>query len=197
MDPLEKKLIDSLRNGNKKAFELVFKSYYSKLCRYSFGIVKQREVAEDLVKDFFLKLWENPEKLNIHSSLLAYFVRSIHNSSINYMTREKVHRIYISDEEKAKNILDEAAELHHPLSEMLLLEVEDAVLKAIEELPEKCRTIFELSRNQGMSHYEIAQQMNISENTVKVHIYNALSSLKSQLKPFLSFFLVFINLFYK
>lgn len=195
MNPLEKGLIDSLQAGDEKVFEVIFKSYYSRLCRYSLGIVRQREVAEDIVTDFFIKIWENPAKIVIHTSLFSYFVRSVHNASINYITREKSRKVYVSEDETARNILDQAVDLHQPLSDLLLTEMGDVISKKIAQLPEKCRIIFDLSRTEGLSHREIAHQLNLSENTVKVQIYNALSALRGSLKPFLNLVLLFLDFF--
>lgn len=191
MDPLDKVLIDSLQGGDQKVFEVIFKSYYSRLCRYSLGIVRQREVAEDIVTDLFIKVWENPAKIIIHTSLFSYLVRSVHNASINYITREKSRLLYINEDVMARNLLDEAIDLHQPLSDLLLSEMGDVITKKIAQLPERCRIIFDLSRTEGLSHREIAHQLNLSENTVKVQIYNALSALREALKPFLNLVLLF------
>ena len=77
-------IISLIRQGDQKTFETLFTDYFARLCEYSFLIIKDKEVAAEIVQDFFAKLWENRAKANIQS-IKAYFFKSIHNNSIKYI----------------------------------------------------------------------------------------------------------------
>jgi RNA polymerase sigma-70 factor (ECF subfamily) len=191
MTGIEKELIESLKKGNPKSFELVFKTYYSRLCTYAFDFTRQLETAEDLVKDFFLNFWINREKLEIKTSLSGYLFRSVHNQCLNYLEREKKKKLEISSD----NLYLFELKLRQPLSNdypigsLLAKEMESQIEEIIENLPEQCREIFKLSRFDELPHKKIAEKLNISENTVKVQIYRALKKIKEAI-PFI-FALIF------
>lgn len=181
MTGLEKELFNSIKEGNEKAFELFFKSWYKRLCVFAYGYTRQMETAEDIVKDLFVHFWNNRKKLEIKTSISGYLFRSVRNSCINYIERDKQHKKTISLEEanwlqlKMKEPFSE----DFPPGNLMLRELEEEIYKEIEKLPEACREIFKLSRFDGLSHKKIAKQLNISENTVKVQIYRALKDLKN------------------
>ncbi len=180
MTGIERELIESLKKGNLKSFELVFKTYYTRLCTYAFDYTRQQETAEDLVKDFFLNFWNNREKLEITTSLSGYLFRSIHNQCLNYLEREK-HRKTEIPTDKIHLIelkLRQPLTNDYPIGNLLAKEMEDQIMEAIENLPEQCREIFKLSRFEELSHKKIAEKLNISENTVKTQIYRALKKIR-------------------
>jgi RNA polymerase sigma-70 factor (ECF subfamily) len=183
MNSIEKALIDSIKKGNHKSFELVFKTYYGKLCVYAFDYTKQMETAEDLVKDFFVDFWSNREKISVNSSLSGYLFRSVHNACINYLQRVKnknktsLVADFAAIEIKLKNPYAE----EYPIGNIFAKELEEQLNGIIEKLPAQCREIFLLSRMEGLPHKIIAEKLNISENTVKVQIFRALCKLKETL----------------
>ena len=190
MNVSEQKLLDLLKTGDKKAFELIFTANYSKLCGYAFGLLRQYEVSEDIVKDLFLRIWEKRETLEINCSLPSYLVKSVHNSCLNYITRTR--KLHISIEETDfHEELNNLTEINQPLSDIYFNELEAILEREVEKLPLRCKKIFKLSRYKGLSHREIAVKLGISENTVKVQIFNALKILRDCLKAFLSLLLIF------
>jgi RNA polymerase sigma-70 factor (ECF subfamily) len=182
MTGLERELINSLKKGNSKSFELIFKTYYPRLCVFAFHYTKQLESAEDLVKDVFVSIWNNHKNLEIKTSLSGYLFRSIRNSCINYLERDKNHNNLSIEEMGRLNI-----KIQEPLSEDYLMgkilanELEEQIFSEIEKLPDSCKEIFKLSRFEGLPHKKIAEKLNISENTVKSQIYNGLKKLKEAL----------------
>jgi RNA polymerase sigma-70 factor (ECF subfamily) len=183
MTGLEKELVESIKMGNPKSFELVFKTWYKRLCIFAFGYTRQLETAEDIVKDFFVTFWNNREKLEIKTSFSGYLFRSVRNACINYLQRNKERNQTISIEEinwieiKIKEPLSN----DHPIGNLLAKELEEQIFNTIEKLPVGCREIFKLSRINDVSHKKIAKKLNISENTVKVQIYRALKFLKESI----------------
>lgn len=191
MTTLEKELIASLKKGNQKSFEVVFKAYFPRLCTYAFDYTKQLETAEDIVKDFFLNLWVTRENLEINSSLSGYLFRSVHNACINYLERVKSKNILFPVDNLTFIELKcrQPLTADYPIGRLFAEELEGLINKEIEKLPEQCREIFKLSRYEGLSHKKIAENLNISENTVKVQVYNALKKIREAL-PWI-FYVVF------
>ncbi len=193
----ELQLIETIKEGDVKSFELIFKSYYSRLCRYARNYVHDKIVAEDLVKDIFIKIWENRSQLEIKSSLSGYLFRSVHNHCINHVTRNK-HANILNQSDLPDNIGD----LIHPLSpdypvaNLIARELEEKLRQSVQALPDQCREIFILSRMDELSHEEIAKKKNISINTVKVQIYRALLKLREDLKEYLPVFIIIFLRFF-
>lgn len=196
MTRLERELISSLKEGNHKSFELVFKTYYKRLCTFAFDYTRQLETAEDIVKDCFLIFWDNRSKLEIKTSLSGYLFRSVRNACINHLIRDKKRNKTISIEEAnwLKIKINESLSDDYLMGNILAKELEAQIFNAIEKLPEGCREVFKLSRFEGFSHKIIAEQLNISKNTVKVQIYRALKKLKDAI-PVDS--IILFRLFYK
>jgi RNA polymerase sigma-70 factor (ECF subfamily) len=184
----EKRLIESIKEGDFKSYELLFKSYYSSLCKYARSLVHNGATAEDIVMDLFIKLWESQDKLLINTSLNAYLFRSVHNRCMNYLTRTS-HRFSNLDDETIEklNKLVSNDSINVPSAEYNTIELIQEIDSAIEKLPEECRRIFIMSRTEELSHKEIAEKLNLSVNTVKVQIYRALIKMREHLKDFLPF----------
>lgn len=182
----EQYLVESIKKGDQKSFEFLFKSNYSNLCKYARNIVHNEITAEDLVMDIFVRIWESPEKLMISTSISGYLYQCIHNHCINYLTRKHKQFSELNAETIEKlNILIPPDPSSDPIMGINILELSNRIEQSIEYLPEECRKIFILSRKEELSHKEIAAQLGISENTVKVQIYRALIKMRILLKEFL------------
>lgn len=179
-------LIDSIKKGDFNSFEILFRSYYSLLCRYAAGMLHNEVTAEDLVSDVLVKIWEFPDKINIHTSLKGFLVRSVHNTCLNYLNR-KHKRFQELDAETIEklNTLSTESQSEIPSDQLIGKELEAEIEEVIKKLPTECSRIFLLSRREALSHAEIAEKLNITENTVKVQIYRALSKIKTALKNYL------------
>jgi RNA polymerase sigma-70 factor (ECF subfamily) len=179
-------LLNAIQRGDYHAFEMLFDSYYASLCKYARRYVHSIEIAEDLVSDLFVKIWENPEILTVNISLRKYLYRSVYNTCMNYLTR--IHNRYRNLDTETLNKLNELMlPAGEDLSSALLFrdELDSEIEKAIKRLPKECGKIFHMSRKEELSYREIAQKLNISENTVKVQIYRALTKLRDALKDYL------------
>jgi len=181
----EKYLVESIRKGDYQAYEILFKTYYSGLCALGRSLVHSAETAEDLVSDVFVKVWEQPEILLVNYSLKGYLIRCVRNSCINYLTRthQRFRHVDVETADKLNALMPELAQ-GDPYEEFMVAELGDKINEVISTLPPECRRIFLLSRSDELSYREIAQQLSISENTVKVQLYRALSKIRESLKAY-------------
>jgi RNA polymerase sigma-70 factor, ECF subfamily len=185
--PLEDKVIlDHIKEGNIAAFEKLFKENYPHLCCYAEDFLREKEAAEEVVSEFFLKLWENKKLLDIRQTLTGYLYASIRNNCIKYLEHLKVSQKY---SEYAAFTLQNIDLLHpdmsYPLAGLISKEVITEVEEAIESLPPQCGIIFKLSRFEELSYEEIAIHLHISVNTVRTQMSRALQKLRESLKDYL------------
>ena len=182
----DKYLLNGIRAGDYHAFETLFNSYY----RYLFSVarlyVHSDEIAEDLVQDLFVKLWEDSSLLTVNISLKGYLCRSIYNRCINYNLRiqHRFSKLDLATVNKLKELLKAKPE-DQPDMGLMISELNTEIKKAITRLPPECGKIFLMSREEGLSHKEIAEKLNISKNTVKVQIYRALPKLRKALAEYI------------
>ncbi|HEU4472356.1 MAG TPA: RNA polymerase sigma-70 factor [Flavisolibacter sp.] len=187
MELNETVLIDQLQRRDEAAFEQVFKTYYKNLHAYAFATLKDDILAEEMVQNVFCKLWERTENLSIQGSIAAYLYRAVHNESLNYLKHLKVrseHQLFVSH--RKENVSESGAK------KLQAKELESQLRKAMNELPEQCRTIFQMSRFEELRYREIAERLNISVKTVENQIAKALKILRSRLADFLVLISFFI-----
>ena len=184
MDLREKKILLQLKYGSKKAFESIFSTHYLALCRYAQDILKDEDQAKDVVTNLFLTIWADRKKIEVHTSIRSYLYRSTYNACLNILRRKKSENKYrdffLHHNEFAKN--HDYGSLSFPLSGIIEKELNGAIDRAINDLPPKCRKIFLMSRIDELSHQEIADKLDISVNTVKCHVMNALNKIKVVVK---------------
>jgi RNA polymerase sigma-70 factor, ECF subfamily len=183
----ERLIIESIKKGDRKSFEYLFKNYYSNLCKYAGKIVHNDVTSEDIVMDVFARLWEAGTNLIITTSISGYLYKSVHNQCINYLSRQHIRfsELDAVTNEKLNGLIPPDL-ICNQLDNLNVDELNIRIEQGIMQLPEECRKIFILSRGEDLSNKEIASRMGISENTVKVQIYRALIKLRSFLKDFLS-----------
>lgn len=178
-----------LAKRDESAFEQVFKTYYKNLHAYALTMVKDEDQAEECVQQVFYKLWERSESLSFSGSIAAYLYRAVHNESLNYLKHLKVrsnHQMHVVH--RMKNEAD------HGSGKMMTRELETRFKEALNDLPEQCRTIFQMSRFEELKYREIADKLDISVKTVENQMGKALKILRAKLIEFLPLLLLFINI---
>lgn len=187
---LELNILKGLKASDEKAFEFIFKSYFQSLYNYAQALLHSNYKAEEIISDLFVKLWENREQLHIEVSLKSYLYKTIYHSCIDIIRKEKVEDKYRAF------FLDYHSEIcnsgsDYPLSKIIGNELENQIESIINKLPAQCREFFLLSRDEGLSHKEIALRKGVSVNTVNTQIGRALKKIKEELKDYLPL-LIFI-----
>lgn len=176
----ERDLIERVRIGDKLALEQLFHRYYDGLCRFTLSLTRSPDDVEDLVQDIFVRIWTIRAHWNPKGSVGAYLYKAARNQAINLLKSRKKSSVPISGQREpfssgaAVDLIDEMAD-----RDMVM-----AVSKAIEHLPEKCRLVFVLNRQEGLTYAEIAGVLEISEKTVENQISHALKILRNELSPF-------------
>jgi RNA polymerase sigma-70 factor, ECF subfamily len=184
-------LISGLKNGDRTIFEQIFRAYYPELCGFSLRYLSDPMVAEEVVQDLFCKLWFRREELIINTSLKSYLYKAAANHSINHIRHQDMQRKYFSY--VGFEVDEMAGGLHHDSDGELSLLVQKALL----ELPEKRREIFEMSRFEGLKYHEIAEKLGINIKTVETQMTRALEFMRKYLKEFISVIALIFNIINK
>jgi len=176
---------------SEAVFEDVYKTHFRALHAYAHSILADREQAEEMVQQVFLKLWEKKANLEINSSLQAYLYRSVYNESINFLKHEKVKQAHVSF---VKHTTNESSGNHH--KNIDTKELEEKIRIALNKLPEQCRTIFQLSRYEELKYKEIAERLQLSVKTIENQMGKALKIMRTELAAYLpTLWIVLVYLF--
>ena len=168
-----------------EVFEEIYNRYWQKLYTTVYIRLKDKEAAQEIIQDFFTGLWMNRSKLHIHTSLSGYLFQSIKYAVLNYMRAEVVRMSYQELVLLAAN--DSSCSTEEYINHK---ELTEAISAGVNQLPPKCRSVFELSRNQYKTNKEIAGLLNISEKTVENHLTKALRYLRVNISLLIPFLLV-------
>lgn len=175
----DQELLLLLKQGERDAFTEAYNRYSGLLYIFAFKRLKNREEAKDIIHESFLGLWANCKDLNPATVLPAYLYMVVRNKIINLVSHQKVAARYIDsfqvylDETRTDNT--DYLVRHNEL--MAFIEAE------IANLPPRMQQVFELSRKTNLTRKEIARELNISEETVKSQMHNALKIIKIKLGP--------------
>lgn len=189
------RLVRVIQRGDKKAFEQLFREWYGRLCLYAESIVRDRDMAEDVVQNVFCGLWEKRQEMQIRESVKAYLYRSVYHAALNTLKHEKVKSAFLDFIQKQGSIAENNIEylMNKENHDRLVLEVN----RVIGRLPEQCRDIFRMSRFEGMKNQQIAFELNISVRTVEVQLYRAMKRLREELQHLKGYRLFLLFLFRK
>lgn len=166
------------RNDLYGQFKLLFGEFYDPLSKYAYTLVADHDTAEDIVQDVFVRIWEKHQAVITQPQVRAYLYRAVRNTCFNHLGSQKRTQIAsLSDEELADAdtiswSVDEEPDEDVPNYRELLK-------KGIEQLPDKCKEVFLLSRTGHLSNQEIADQLGISIKTVNNQTWKAMKLLKA------------------
>lgn len=188
MNPDEQFLIQQLKEGNEEAYRWLFRHHYSALCQYVGMLLHDNALAESIVDDVIFHVWEIRDRIEITTSLRSYLMRSVRNrcydhvQSLRARTEQNVSALGAADSLRMDNYTDAT----QPQGILIEKELEEAVARAVEALPEQCRRVFVASRMEGKRYEEIARETGLSVNTVKYHVKNALRLLRRDLAQYIT-----------
>ncbi|MFY0600165.1 MAG: RNA polymerase sigma-70 factor [Cyclobacteriaceae bacterium] len=167
---------------DEDSFRLFFNIYYPKLVKFAYYILESHANAEDVVSSAFVKLWNQRKKLLEVRKIDSYLFMSIKNQCYNYLRDNKQHFLKNIDDLDYNFIVD----LQNPEQVYLNQEIKDKVIFAINDLPPRCKLVFNLIREEGMKYKEVAELLEISNKTVEAQMTRAISKIKETLAPYLN-----------
>lgn len=167
-------LISDLKNGKESAYSFLVDTYNHSLCLYALSLINDNDKAEDIVQNVFIKTWEKRNKLKPELSIKSYLYKSVYNEFIDQNRKMKsvtaLEKKYIEE-------LDKLVEVDEDRMERLLV----MVRQEIEKLPPKCKRIFFMSKEEGLSNIEISERLNISIKTVEAPITKGFKKIRSKM----------------
>lgn len=176
----------SFHLGDETAFEHFFKLYYKKLCFFANRYVMDKAVAEDIVEESFVKFWEMRESIDSEQPVKSLLYTMVRNAAISYLRKQKV----LAKRKKGYDALQEETE-GYMLQQMIAAETMMQIYSAIGELPEGCRNVVTKLYVEGKGLQEIADELNISINTVKTQRARGLKFIRGRLTGLLVLLMFF------
>lgn len=169
-------LFQQIKNGDLSSYETIFKKYYEGLYRFAFSYVRDGVMAEEMAQEVFLYVWEKRTQIEIQTTLKTYLYSAVKNKCLNYIRLEvpkqqsmvDVSEVMLSVMDKSRDDGDNE-------------KLKGYIQNKIDALPKKCRRIFIMSRNAGLTYEEIAEELNLSKKTVENQMRIALKKLRESL----------------
>jgi len=177
----ETEIIHSILSGNTSAFKLLVDKYHKMVFRTAMGFVHNKEDAEDLTQDVFIRIFQSLGNFREQAALSTWIYRITVNLSLNYVNANKIERFFELTEEKILNIFNRRDDSRNPEQRMIDEERDQAIRNAIDKLSDKQRTAFILSKYEELSQKEIAAVMQTTEGAVEQHLQRAKASLQKKI----------------
>ena len=172
----ETELVLALKNNDINSFDQLFRLYSSRLFFFAKGFLKNRQDAEEIVQDVFIKVWEHRADLDEFRSIRSFLFTIAHRAMIDGFRKKERENLLL------KKVKLDQSELDDETQQKLQYDsIKEQVDKMVEMMPPKRKLIYKLSREEGLSHQEIADKLNISKNTIENQIAEALKFLRSKL----------------
>lgn len=170
----DKEILKNLNRKEGKSISILYEKYSEELFVSAYNMLKNKEVCEDIVQEIFINIWNKRRTLKINTTLKSYLYASVMYGVYGYL-RKNSDKINVELTIGLKNHV----QYSNPETELIQKEIISQINETIESLPEKCRIVFKMSRNQKLSHKEISEKLNISTKTVETHITKAIKVIRS------------------
>lgn len=174
-------ILTKIKEGNIKAFEEIFRRYYSPLCWHAAGITGDMESAEEIVEELFYVFWKDRERLQIFQSLKSYLYKAVRNAALQHCEHKDVKERY-REYVLAGNAPDDVSDPHR---QMEYEELQGIIRHTLDKLPGRRHRIFEMHRLEGKKYAEIASSLSLSVKTVEAEMTKALRTLKNEIDNYI------------
>ncbi len=174
-------ILAKIKEGDIKAFEEIFRRYYSPLCWYAASITGTMESAEEIVEELFYVLWKNRAELQVFQSVKSYLYRSVRNEAVQYCEHQEVKERYRT------SVLagDKPGYSSDPHRQMEYKELQALVQHTLQTLPQRRQQIFKMHRMKGMKYAEIATSLSLSVKTVEAEMTKTLRALRNEIDNYI------------
>ncbi|QGY47934.1 RNA polymerase sigma-70 factor [Maribellus comscasis] len=183
--------INELTNSNESSLEVLFNYYYPRLYHFSKSFLKIETGIDDILQEVFLKVWQNRKKITSASTFNAYIFTITRNLLLNEL-RSRLNNQKVKDKIQQLSVAKE----YEFFEEVEYNDLKAKIEEIVDELPERRKEVFILSRKEGLSHKEITERLGISPKTVEFHISQSISYLKSKLEELGLIALLYFYLFF-
>lgn len=173
----ETDLLVQVANGNENAFRRIFDYYWNHIYSVAFAFIKSPVLAEEIVQDVFLKVWQKRDQLPSVDNFPAYLFIMARNHIYNSLRKKSTEQPFV---DYMTQLFQESSAL--PDQELLLKETNRLINQALQQLPVQQRAVYELKRHEGLDQATIAEKLNISRLTVKSHMNKALHFIRHYLQ---------------
>ena len=177
-------ILEKLKAGDPLAYNQLFDKYYMPLCVYSLKYCDSFQLAEDIVQDLFVKLWDEKIYMKFDNSISPYLFKAVKNNTLQGIKKQSKYQ-FDAIEKVVNNLMEE-----EPLDFATLEEEKKKLYEQVEALPEKCKEVFKAIVLENMKYKEVAERLDISVNTVKTHYARALKQLRFKLDVIVMLMLV-------
>lgn len=174
-------VLNKIKEGDVKAFEKLFRIYYSPLCLYAASITGEMEVAEEIVEELFYVFWREREKIQLFHSIKSYLYGAARNQSLQYCEHMAVRKRY---QEVMQNNLEHDSSLN-PQEQIEYKELQTLIDNTLHKLPKRRYRIFYMHRMEGKKYAEIASVLSLSIKTVEAEMTKALKVLREEIENFI------------
>lgn len=166
-------LFEKVKLGDQKSFDLLFHKYYNSLCNYAYLYLKEDAKTQEIVADVYLKIWNNRNIIEIHSSLKSYLLRSTHNEVISYIRKARLNTVSLDQNSNNVKALEET-----PETLLINEETYNMFGDMISKLPKQAGLVFRLHKVDGLTYKQIAEVLELSLKTVENHMGRALKMMR-------------------
>lgn len=173
-------LVHSVSEDNRSAFNMLYQVYYDEVFRFAYYFLKNKEACREVVSDVFFSVWQSRKRLKDITNLEAYFYIVTRNESMRYLSKSRSYDMLSLDDIPIQ-LEDHGSS--SPEEKLVDSEIETLLTQVINELPEKCRLIFLMARQEGLKPKEIGEILSISESTVRVQMKIAVEKIIQKIRP--------------
>ena len=185
------RILKRLKEGDMLAFDEIYHRYSLRLYRFVLKLIKLEQDAEEIVQEVFVQIWKSRDKIDTYSSFDSFLFTIAYNNTMSLLRKRVNERKYLDHLSKIQTLTD----TFDVIDEINFKEIQTKYYSILDKLSSRQKQVYLLSRENGLSYKEIADKLNISVNTVEIHMSKALKFIKSSLGNTLVINLLFIYLF--
>ena len=174
-------LQQQIARGDQRSFEDLYRLFYARLFNFALLYVHKREIAEEVVNDVMINIWNKQQTLQQVQNLETYIFAAVRNRSLNYMSTYSAWHVMPDDTREQGAIIN----FNDPEKELEWKEISFRLNQAIDQLPEQCRTVFKLIKEEGFRYKQVAEILNISPRTVETQLFRAIKKLDKVIEVYL------------
>ncbi|THU40232.1 RNA polymerase sigma-70 factor [Niastella caeni] len=174
-------LQQQVAKGDQRSFEDLYRLFYARLLNFALLYVHKREIAEEVVNDVMISIWNKQQTLQQVQHLETYIFTAVRNRSLNYLTKYSTWHVLPDATHEQGTIIN----LNDPEKQLEWKEISFHLNQAIDQLPEQCRTVFKLIKEEGFRYKQVAEILNISARTVETQLFRAIKKLDKVIAVYL------------